>query len=491
MRECGGAPPADHGGAAPDAQLRCLRAALSDADARRAALATAVATAAAAAGAPFPAAGLGLEQSLRALEAAWGRLGLPAGLLGGIGDCLDNFDLGGGGALGEAELGLALERWLEHQVAEVGGRLTLAPEVPRRSPSEAGYALGRAFGGGVQGTVRLCTKQGRELCLKGYPRNLGNPFPPRDFLGEVRAMQCSDSRHVAKVFEVFQDHSFHYMVMEMYAGGDLTTLGKRAASSGVSLSERWWRGLFKQCLEGLAHLHSRGFIHCDVKEPNIVVASSGSYAAPRPVLVDMGLCMPFDDTVGEGGTVGYMPPEVFADRRWYPNGDSFSLGIVIFQMAIGQVPDDERKVPGVLYGTTGCPLGELNPGAWAAAHQPLPWDRFPRGWPELSALVGLMTERDRARRPRPAQALRHGWFASDSDAALPAASLQGLAGAGACSPAGEATPAKWKLGAVLPEPRMVPVRGLPMCPDGRPPARPTWPRRLPPPVSVRPGDARH
>ncbi|CAK0872280.1 unnamed protein product [Prorocentrum cordatum] len=43
MRELGGAPPAEHGGAGSDVQLRCLRATLRDAGARRAALAAAVA----------------------------------------------------------------------------------------------------------------------------------------------------------------------------------------------------------------------------------------------------------------------------------------------------------------------------------------------------------------------------------------------------------------------------------------------------------------
>ncbi|CAK0860924.1 unnamed protein product [Prorocentrum cordatum] len=120
---------------------------------------------------------------------------------------------------------------------------------------------------------------------------------------------------------------------------------------------------------------------------------------------------------GGGGTPGYMPPEVYDERRWYPRGDVFSLGVVFFQLMVGQSHCDP-----VLGGN------HLSNSAWWAARcRQLPWHRFP-DMPDLKNLVGCMTRRERTERPRPVEALVHPWFRSREDAQLPEASLRGLLG---------------------------------------------------------------
>ncbi|CAJ1373383.1 unnamed protein product [Effrenium voratum] len=85
-------------------------------------------------------------------------------------------------------------------------------------------------------------------------------------MDEYALMSSLDNPHIAKTYEVFQDKSFYYLVNEPYFGGDLTKLGKNAYQKGIRMSESWWRGIFKQCMEGLCYLHSQGVMHCDIKD---------------------------------------------------------------------------------------------------------------------------------------------------------------------------------------------------------------------------------
>jgi len=248
-----------------------------------------------------------------------------------------------------------------------------------------------------------------------------------DLINEYALMKELCHKNLAKTYEVFQDSQFFYLVNEPYFGGDFTKLGKRAHDEGVSMTEKWWRRLFFQCLDGLSYLHSHALMHCDIKEENIMVAAGDSYQAPDIVLIDFGLAEAFTSTsAGASGTPGYIPPETWETEWWYPRGDIFSMGITFFQLMIGQVPNDANSIMGILQTP-----GDREEDAAAAQALNLPWDRFPKEMPLLLDLVRQMTQRSFMHRPSAKAALMHPWLESDSDACLPAVCLAALVGSSA------------------------------------------------------------
>merc|ERR1740138_632412 len=114
------------------------------------------------------------------------------------------------------------------------------------------------------------------------------------------------------------------------------------------MGESWWRGLFAGCCDGLAYMHGKSLMHCDIKEPNIMIAQNDDYRRPKTVLIDFGLSTNFcSGTGGACGTSGYIPPETIQTGDWYPKGDVFSMGIVFFQLMVGSVPTNDSNDIGI------------------------------------------------------------------------------------------------------------------------------------------------
>lgn len=91
----------------------------------------------------------------------------------------------------------------------------------------------------------------------------------------------------------------------------------------------------EQLLSAVAHAHEHGVIHCDVKPDNVILFSRG-----RLRLTDFGiarLAASALDTTGSG-TIGWLAPEHALGRPTL-RSDVFALGLVVWQMLSGSVPE--------------------------------------------------------------------------------------------------------------------------------------------------------
>jgi serine/threonine protein kinase len=203
------------------------------------------------------------------------------------------------------------------------------------------------------------------------------------------------------------------MVNEVFLGKDLCKVEQNAKSARVPITENWWRGIFRQCFEALAFMHQQAMMHCDIKEPNLMLRNE-NYATPQVVLIDFGVskAMTAKDTGSVSGTPGYMPPETMNTGKWYPGGDVFSLGVVMMQLILKKVPDEDKAKMGILIGIflDGCRSMEDIKMA-VNSRQP-PFHLMPPQWPGITPIVRSCLDKNYKKRPKAPVILKEPWFAS-------------------------------------------------------------------------------
>ncbi|KAJ7182129.1 kinase-like domain-containing protein [Mycena filopes] len=125
-----------------------------------------------------------------------------------------------------------------------------------------------------------------------------------------------------------------------YAGG--ATIEKILACNG-RFPESWCKGVMRQVLKGLCHLHSLEIVHRDIKGDNIIITAFGVVK-----LSDLGISKFVEDIPALGapstdtGTDGYVAPEILQRNGGYtPLADIWSTGCLLLEMFHGKWPSAE------------------------------------------------------------------------------------------------------------------------------------------------------
>jgi serine/threonine-protein kinase len=164
------------------------------------------------------------------------------------------------------------------------------------------------------------------------------------------AQHVASLRHPSIVqvfdFDVFEGQP--YMVMEFIDG---PTLGQRmrerqAKKEAWSLEEVI--AAIGEVGSALAFAHEKEMIHRDIKPANVMCDPSGRY-----ILTDFGLAKmlsgpSFTATGTVMGTPAYMSPEQCQGKAGEAGSDIYSLGIVLYELATGQLPFDADSQYGYL-----------------------------------------------------------------------------------------------------------------------------------------------
>jgi len=126
--------------------------------------------------------------------------------------------------------------------------------------------------------------------------------------------------------------------MEFVPGQTLQAwLEERNTSSNPVVDRKIVIKIFKQIVQGLAHIHWNGFIHCDIKPANIFLQEDhhiliGDFGLAKKIVTDSSLEQEDDELMG-AGTYLYASPEQLSEHRCYDNKtDIYSLGILLFEL---------------------------------------------------------------------------------------------------------------------------------------------------------------
>ncbi|MEV1026715.1 protein kinase [Streptomyces sp. NPDC050264] len=164
------------------------------------------------------------------------------------------------------------------------------------------------------------------------------------FVREAQAAQAVRSPGVAAVLGAWTEGGRPWIATEFLAG---LTLDQAVDTFGP-LPEPAVRALAASLARTLVDIHAVGFVHRDLKPPNIVLTSGG------PRIIDFGIARPEHGltltTTGQVPvTPGYGAPEQVLGQRVAPPADVFSLGAVLVYAATGKRAFDGGHVAAVQY----------------------------------------------------------------------------------------------------------------------------------------------
>jgi serine/threonine protein kinase len=207
------------------------------------------------------------------------------------------------------------------------------------------YRLLGKLGHGGMGTVykAVHTRLDKVVALKVLPRNrLTEPAAIDRFQREMRAVGKLAHRHIVAAHDAGEFAGWHYLVMELVEGINLSDLVRQTGPLGIAEACE----LVRQAALGLQHAHERGLIHRDIKPSNLMLADTED--GPLIKILDLGLALLDEGPLAAGeltssgmvmGTLDYMAPEQAADtHRVDTAADIYSLGATLFKLLAGRAP---------------------------------------------------------------------------------------------------------------------------------------------------------
>jgi serine/threonine-protein kinase Stk1 len=139
-------------------------------------------------------------------------------------------------------------------------------------------------------------------------------------------------------FEVDTHCRRAFIVMDLMRG---QTLDKLLCERPLGLTWPEWRNIALPLLDALAHAHSRGVLHGDLKPSNVMLSEEGLR------LFDFGLGRAQEGVMPDlprlsrrftAWTPGYAAPELLEGQPLSEVADMYALGCVLYELAGGQHP---------------------------------------------------------------------------------------------------------------------------------------------------------
>ncbi len=198
------------------------------------------------------------------------------------------------------------------------------------------YALGPVIGTGGMARVHRATDTllDRPVAVKVF-RLDADPVHAARIENEARTLASVQHPALVSVYDAGtwrpEDGSeVPYLVMELVDGPTLDE-----CCLGGTLAVQEVTDIGAELADALAHVHSRGIVHRDVKPANILLDRDR-----RPKLTDFGIARLVDSarhtqTGITIGTAAYLSPEQISGSEVAPPSDVYSLGLVLLEALTG------------------------------------------------------------------------------------------------------------------------------------------------------------
>lgn len=223
---------------------------------------------------------------------------------------------------------------------------------------------------------------------------------------EAEILRKMDHPNIIKLYEIFEDKKYYYIITEFLTGGELFEKITDEDFYG-DFTEKDAANIMQQVFRGINYCHSKNIVHRDLKPENLLLESSvtseslGGKKAMKIKIIDFGTSQVFNKESSKKmeeryGTPYYIAPDVL-NKSYTEKCDIWSLGVILYILLVGYPPfngaDDKKIIDAVKKGKYTLDEPE--------------WDDVSE---EAVDLVRKCLTYDPDKRVSAAEALEHPWF---------------------------------------------------------------------------------
>jgi serine/threonine protein kinase len=164
------------------------------------------------------------------------------------------------------------------------------------------------------------------------------------FAREISLLKQMNHPFIAELFEVIEDRSAYYLVMELVENGNLLDY----VNTQGRLREDQARCYFCELISALDYLHTTRFVaHRDLKAENVLLDRYNNIR-----LIDFGLSKEFSNEASTlqtaCGSPAYAAPEMIQGHSYTKAADMWSAGVLLFAIVAGHLPFDDDNIQRLL-----------------------------------------------------------------------------------------------------------------------------------------------
>jgi len=204
------------------------------------------------------------------------------------------------------------------------------------------YKLGKQLGEGAFSTVKEGShrQSSESFAIKIVTKSKLSKEDEVALKDEIEVLNELKHKHIIRLYDVFEEPKFYYLVTEKMMGGELFD---RIVQKSY-YNEKEARDVCLILFDAMKYCHDHHVAHRDLKPENLLLMSESDDSDIK--IADFGFAKKVKDPnslTTQCGTPGYVAPEILEGKAYDTQADMWSLGVIVYILLGGYPPFIEQN----------------------------------------------------------------------------------------------------------------------------------------------------